>query len=207
MFIPTVLSIKQLCRDLLVAYPAEATPAEEWERGSLYFPFLSRIDYGRAVRTLPHLTEMIRQWHCRLPPEVEHFLGRCLQKFCEQPCQDLSAYPDYKFDNEFYHSPEKRRQLWREQKEWFLEEIILVQEYLDLALCAAAANQVALALGRRGGVRAQFAGYYPLPTEPDQWSRKWQETPGGKIYRMRDSEVDSLPETLFTFAKIVIETD
>ncbi len=215
MFVPTVSSVKRLCEDLLVALPKEpATAEEDWESGSLYVPHLSREDYTLAVRAFPHLAQVIREWRRSLPVEVERFLNLSLLRFYQMP-GNLDCFPDLKTSEwgdssnkpVFYYSQKTQRKMWANIKAKFLTEVELEREYLDLRLCAVAANQVALSLGRRGGVCGlKFAGYYPLKGNRFHL-KEWQTTAATDLNHDRglDGALESCRTELFDFLKIVVD--
>lgn len=195
-------------RDVLRAFPEQSAGEAISVLGSMYLQPLSKEDHACATRALGHIAEYVRRWRCLLVPEVDFFLTQSYEKLHSRPYYDLDRFPDFKTCEGpnskrcFYHSSHKRRRMWLETKEYFLEEIVLLREHLDLRLCGTAANQVAKRLGRLGGVSLHFAGYRSKFAQDG-----WNETPGTILDRKGYREVACEPGFLVEFAQVVVESN
>lgn len=167
----TVLRLSQLFADIsrLVDY-----------KTSGYELALSADEYARGIKTLAGLESIATLWaDGNLPPEVDTALK-------EMSIAYESDDPDQQYDDEtFAHPEETRIKKWKKFKTDLLTAITEAKTYLDLRLCATAANNIATSLGRPT-VRTFFEDYKGDYEQDSDNPLKYQSEIFLKLYPVGD---------------------
>ncbi len=116
--------------------------------GRLYISLIAEEEYRQGTAGIKKFLKAIEEWPKKeLDPQDEELLRNWLCNYFYD--SDIPTWWDYP-PNDWFPSGEEKIEYRKQMKKKLVQELASCQEHFDIRLCASAAHEVALAIGRTG---------------------------------------------------------